>query len=170
MTGEWTTIDKSAWGHGPWEAEPDKIHWIDPETDLDCLMVRHTSGGHWCGYVAVTEGHPAFELDYDRVHELAPRDEEGWSSLRVHGGLTFADACRETGDPATGVCHVPEPGRPGHVWWFGFDCAHLNDLSPGHVALGLRQRLTDVYRDRAYVEAEVRSLAAQLKALEVARV
>ncbi len=32
---EWTTVlDKATWGDGPWVDEPDKVHWIDPETDL----------------------------------------------------------------------------------------------------------------------------------------
>src|SRR5690606_18441494 len=31
---------------------------------------------------------------------------------------------------ATSVCHVADAGEPDHVWWFGFDCAHCDDLSP----------------------------------------
>jgi hypothetical protein len=46
-------------------------------------------------------------------------------------------------------------------WWFGFDCAHANDLQPGSVA----GRTFDwqQYRDIAYVKDEVESLASQLK-------
>jgi hypothetical protein len=160
--GEWTSVDKSAWGPGPWQDEPDKVHWIDAESNLDCLMVRHPSLGHWCGYVGVTEGHPAFEKGYDDV------------DVRVHGGLTFANACQESEDPATGVCHVAQPGRPDHVFWLGFDCAHGGDVSPGMQSRFRELAKTnpifnesewdrfDVYRDRAYVEAEVIGLARQL--------
>ncbi len=161
---EWTTIDKSAWGPGAWQDEPDKIHWIDPATDLDCLMVRQPRAGHWCGYVGVTDGHPFFEQDYDNCRTDG---EDGW--LNVHGGLTYAAFCAESDDPATGVCHVPKPGRPHKVWWLGFDCAHLGDLSPARAARdrgGQWESMhdADIYRDRSYVEAEVRSLAAQVKA------
>lgn len=174
MTGVWTTIDKTGWGPGPWQDEPDKIHWIDPETDLDCLMVRVPHSGHWCGYVAVADGHPAFGKDYDDVRVGPCPDDNHWSHepscyIEVHGGLTFAGPCSKSDDPATGICHVPGPGRPDHVWWLGFDCAHLNDLSPARAS---RERSrdwptlgNDIYRDRAYVEAEVRDLARQLRAM-----
>ena len=166
LIGEWTTVDKTGWGPGPWNGEPDKIHWIDEATDLDCLMHRGP-GGHWCGYVAVAEGHPFFEMAYDELP--LPKDEDGYKTyIDVHGGLTFASFCHEGDDPSRGICHVPQPGRPDRVWWFGFDCAHSQDLSPAMVA---RERaygwssLGEVYRDRAYVESEVRGLARQLAAV-----
>lgn len=160
MAGEWTTVDKSDWGPGPWQDEPDKIHWIDPDTDLDCLMVRNPSGGNWCGYVAVTEGHPFFGRDYDECHAV------GDEYLDVHGGLTYSDFCADTDDHSRFICHVPEPGRPDRVWWLGFDCAHLFDLSPGYAARYPQWPVgpDEVYRDQPYVEAEVRSLARQIKA------
>lgn len=163
-------IDKSKWGPGPWTDEPDKIHWIDPTTDLDCLMHRNGAGA-WCGYVGVTEGHPAFEVDYDYVR---PDGDESY--IEVHGGLTYAAFCQDTKDESRGVCHVPFAGRPHRVWWLGFDCAHSGDVlpsmersysdMPADLAKQLKgYRRHDVYRDRAYVEAEVARLAAQLKAM-----
>lgn len=62
-------------------------------------------------------------------------------SFQVHGGLTFSG--RPQAEDADG-------------WWFGFDCGHAGDrnaLFPD----GEERTLT-------YVEAECRSLAAQLKA------
>jgi hypothetical protein len=89
--------------------------------------------------------------------------------ISVHGGLTYADRCQ--GD----ICHVPAPGEPDDVWWFGFDCAHCWDVSPGTDALMKKlgseepnvRRLDDrtMYRDLAYVRAECESLAAQLAAI-----
>lgn len=161
MRKEWTTIDKAAWGPGPWVDEPDKVHFVDEATGLDGLMVRHDYSGHWCGYVGVPPGHPLHGKDYNDCYDDCP-------DLDVHGGLTYSNKCRGD-DEATSVCHVPEPGRPHDVWWLGFDCAHLGDLSPGRSmrerALGwepLSFDMDDTYRDAAYVEAEVRSLAAQL--------
>lgn len=74
----------------------------------------------------------------------------------LHGGLTYASECRGH------ICHVPEPGKPEDVWWFGFDCAHSGDLTP---CLGF-DFPGSTYHDVAYVQAECRSLAKQL--LEVA--
>lgn len=79
---EWSTIDKSGWGRGPWQDEPDKVHWVDEATDLDCLIVRGPHGA-LCGYVGVPEGHPDYQKGYDDV------------PVEVHGGLTFADGCHE---------------------------------------------------------------------------
>lgn len=159
---EWTTIDKSGWGVGEWTSEPDKVHWIDPDTDLDCLMVRNPRSGNWCGYVAVTEGHPFFAQPYDECRTGSGSD-DGW--IDVHGGLTYSDFCAESDDPSVGICHVPGPGRPHKVWWLGFDCAHAWDFSPGYAARypDWPRGQDEVYRDRAYVEAEVRSLARQIK-------
>ncbi len=145
---------------GEWDNEPDKIQWLDEETGLDCLMHRNHSGT-WCGYVGIAESHPLFGKDYDSV------------DVEVHGGLTYADVCQQTGDEAHGICHVPIEGRPEKMWWFGFDCAHGGDLMP--VSLAIRAKYgedahtwmgrPDVYRDRAYVENEVTKLARQLKAI-----
>jgi hypothetical protein len=73
-----TFVDRSRFRPGPWDAEPlDKVHWIDSETDLDCLIVRNWMGG-WCGYVGVAEGHPFFGVDAYKI------------DVEVHGGLNYA--------------------------------------------------------------------------------
>lgn len=131
---------------GVWSDEPDKAHWIDEATDLDCLIHRNDLGT-LCGYVGVTEGHPFFEKDYDNLYD----------DITVHGGLTYSDKCQETGDEAIGICHVPLPGRAEDVWWLGFDCGHAYDLTPSWSMPGT------TYRDFQYVKTEVESLAAQLK-------
>lgn len=144
---------------GDWNSEPDKIQWVDEATGLDCLMHR-APGGHWCGYVGVSEGHPAFGKDYEGVE------------VEAHGGLTYSDFCQDTGDESYGICHIPEPGRPHRVWWLGFDCAHSGDLSPAYDRLpGMAEirarypRNPDTYRNREYVENEVTKLAQQLASL-----
>jgi hypothetical protein len=169
-----TDIDRTGWGHGPWDNEPDKLVWVDPYTNLDCMIHRNRMGA-LCGYVGVPEGHPAFEKHYDDVN------------VHVHGGLTYADSCR--GD----LCHEAQPGRPAHVWWLGFDCNHLGDFAPrsnrfvGHPTLGEFYprpydhadalsgtkkadssdiHAGDIYRDVAYVRNEVTNLAAQLYQLD----
>jgi len=151
-TIRYQTIDKSTWGDGAWQQEPDKIQWQDEATNLPCLAVRHESFGHWCGYVGVGPGHPSHGKGYNDV------------DVDVHGGLTFADKC--VGTPERGVCHVPEAGEPDHVWWLGFDCAHAFDRQPG-----MEARHPDLYdaaneyRRLGYVQKECRGLARQLAAL-----
>lgn len=152
----YTTIDKSGWPEGPWQSEPDKIQWTDEETGLPCLIVRHSRSGHWCGYVGVSEGSPAFGLHYDKAHDLFP-------SYDVHGGLTYAASCQE-GDESTSICHIPEPGQPDHVWWLGFDCAHSGDVSPSY-DLDFPRQDWESYKDVRYVRRETLSLARQLAAL-----
>lgn len=135
--------DKSEWGQGPWQDEPDRKEWRDKETGAPCIANRNGMGA-WCGYVAVPPGHPLHGKHYD-----APET----SDLRVHGGLTYANACNKH------ICHVPEPGEPDNVWWLGFDCGHAYDLVPGLVSY----RMDDgEYRTLEYVEAECAKLAKQI--------
>ena len=156
-------IDKSAWGDGPWQQEPDRIEW--EHAGLPCLMSRG-SCGHWCGYAAVPPGHTLHGKSYDD----AP--------VEVHGGLTYASLC------SGAICHVPKPGEPDDVYWFGFDCAHSGDYAPSlgnwrasrhggkaynhaeAVALhAVSWSAADVYRTVDYVQAETNRLAEQLVAL-----
>ncbi len=154
-------ISKATWGDGPWQSEPDRAEWRDEATGLPCLAVRHSSAGHWCGYVGVAPGHSWHGKDYDQCTEPTPCDDtwcshSAGSRADVHGGLTYAKACHGN------VCHVPAPGEPDDVWWFGFDCAHSGDLSPAHT--WARSREWEEYRDLDYVRGECARLAQQVKA------
>lgn len=152
QTLEYTTCDKSGWGSGPWQNEPDKRQWRDDATGLPCLIVRGPSGA-LCGYVGVPADHPMHGKDYDSV----PVD--------VHGGLTFASKCSH-GAEESAICHKVEPDEPDDVWWLGFDCAHLGDVAPKYDSRNGRLGYDgDTYKDIAYVERETVSLAAQLSAL-----
>jgi hypothetical protein len=125
-------------------------------------MLRHDRYGHWCGYATVPPGHPLHGKSY---HEV---------DIRAHGGLNYANECE--GD----VCHVPAPGEPDDVWWFGFDCAHAGDFSPGLEAellsipkiVEMRRHKyrdlirDDVYRDMHYVRRQTERLAEQLSGIQ----
>ena len=157
---EWKHKKDPKWGEGPWNDEPDKLQWIDGRTRLDCLMVRNHNGA-WCGYVGVPPGHAFHGKGYDEVP---------YESADVHGGLTYAAPCagEEVAVQGHGVCHIPEPGRPDNVWWFGFDCSHSGDLSPALTQIMVNHNMSPIfirdeeYRDRKYVEGHVTSLALQL--------
>jgi hypothetical protein len=160
-TKQYTTIDKSTWGEGPWQQEPDKVQWQDEDTGLPCLAVRNRLGA-WCGYVGVAEGHPYFQQGYNDT------------DVNIHGGLTFADHCQKNAEDH-GICHIPGEGEPDHVWWLGFACAHAYDYMPGMEArtqalMGEASYKSfygreDIYRTLDFVRAECRGLARQLHAL-----
>jgi hypothetical protein len=147
MIPEEHKVDRKGWDAGPWDNEPDYISWTDAETGMPCLIVRNRLGA-LCGYVAVERAHPLYGVEYE-----APE-------VDVHGGLTYADRC--TGH----ICHVPEPGKPDDVWWFGFDCSHAFDLSPGMNArmrdIGEPNMSDETYKPVSYVTAQCASLARQL--------
>lgn len=148
---------REQWLTGPWDEEPDKISWTDPVTGRPCLIHRGPLGA-LCGYVAVDPGHPLHGVGFMDVED----------DLAVHGGLTYAASCQDGEDESVGICHVPAPGAPHDVWWFGFDCGHGWDVQPMLFGMGLSGtplglRMDDtVYRDVAYVIAECQSLATQL--------
>lgn len=140
-------VDRTGWPMGPWDNEPDRVEWRDPTTGLPCLLRRHSHFGTWCGYVAVPPGHPWHgrdSLDID---------------ASVHGGVSFAGPCDDDEEGPDRICHVPQPGEPDNVWWFGFDCAHGWDLAPGYLFETLQQGQT--YRTLDYARDQCQQLAAQ---------
>ena len=186
-TKEWSFMDKTEWGEGPWMREPDKRQFVDVATGLPCLIHRNHSGA-LCGYVGVTEGHPLFGQSYSTrvakpvgfenrkatdttpaiavLIEALREDKDDTISLElaieVHGGLTYSGPCRPVRKDGGGVCHVPDPGEPDNVWWFGFDCAHAGDAMPQYNSLHNFNR-DDSYRDIDYVTRQCGALALQLK-------
>lgn len=167
----YTTENKSEWGEGPWQGEPDKMTWVDPATNLDCMIHRNGAGA-LCGYVGVPADHPYYGQDYDNV------------DVEVHGGLTYANKCSEQATEEHGICHIPEPGRSEDIWWLGFDCAHAQDLCPGmeattrkfyepggplfdkketHDKIKSNPMFRDTYKDVDYVKSEIENLAQQIK-------
>jgi hypothetical protein len=150
--------DKSAWKPGPWQDEPDKEQFSDPETGFPCLVKRNSFGA-LCGYVGVAAGHPWYEKDYDDV------------DADVHGGLTYSNFCQDDIIESHSICHVPDEGEPEKVWWLGFDCGHYDDVSPQMESLHYFTPRSDdlfprVYKTFGYVKAECALLARQAMAAE----
>lgn len=143
-------VDRSGWGPGPWDGEPDRAEW---RTTAGLHAIAHrVDHGAWCGYVAVPPGHP--------MHGKSDGDSEVYA-LEVHGGITYGAACR------TPICHVAPPGEPDDVWWLGFDCIHCDDfaprLSPNRSAfLYSGEGAGGTYRTLEYVREQCESLARQL--------
>ena len=109
--------------------------------------------------MGVAEGHPWYGKHYYDVDAAA------------HGGLTFADKCQPGEDESRGVCHIPAPGEPDHVWWFGFDCHHGCDRSPQDEAYAQTRGYPftaygdETYKPLDYVRRECAKLAAQVAAV-----
>lgn len=157
-----------------WESEPDRLEW--DHAGLKCA-IRRGPMGHLCGYVGVPEGHVLHGVSYSSPSSALAEALKAMGSkpapdrfpvhlgllagkleaspevvLDVHGGLTYSDN------------HVPLD-KPDGAWWFGFDCAHAGDLSPGmlkHTGV----RFGEVYRNLAYVKTETERLAEQLASLQ----
>ena len=139
--------DKSEWGPGPWQHEPDLVEFR--HAGFPCVVKRNASSGNFCGYVGVPPTHPDHGKNYNDV------------DVEVHGGLTFGDECSAV------ACHVPDPGEPDNFHWFGFDCHHGGDYAPGSAAREIKMgwRLLDHpsgYRTVEYVRHETEQLAEQL--------
>lgn len=135
-------VDRSRFPPGEWDSEPDELFWVDAETGLECWIHRSFLGS-LCGYVGVRQGSRLHGIKY------SAGDVEG---VRVHGGLTFSGSLTEA---------------TAGMWFFGFDCAHFSDYAPGMHVPGLSHDYRDigVYRDIAYVQREVASLALQIQEL-----
>jgi hypothetical protein len=133
-------------GSGPWMDEPDRVEF--EAFGLPCLITRHPECGHLCGYVAVLPGHPLHGVDHhaEPVAEL----------LAHRSGVNYSKPC------ADGVCHVPQPGEPDDVWWFGFHCAEYGDAMP--ISFDFMKAMGGTYKTIDYVRTECGMLAAQLAA------
>jgi len=143
-------IDKSDWGPGPWQWEPDDYY--AEYYGFHCYASRHPSWrGNWCGYIEIPSDHRWYGDRYDEVRGA----DDGW--VEVHGGLTYGD---------WGMKHVTD----GFV--LGFDCGHGGDHKP---ALEARSRgragikpdifepIPDSYRTLHYVLNELKGLARQAR-------
>lgn len=135
--------DPENWPDGPWVGEPSEDEWFDVASGFKCQARRNPLGA-WCGYVGVPRGHVFFGVS----------DDEVIYSLDVHGGVTF-----------TGKWEEYDP-----LWWFGFDCCHAWDITPGMFALEMEMDFPTpgeaVYRDLKYVKRECKKLASQLRTVQ----
>jgi hypothetical protein len=134
--------DPTKWIRGEWDNEPNRVDFI--HAGFSCFILRAPIG-HLCGYVGVPNTHSCYNKHYNDI------------DVDVHGGLTYGEKCQGV------ICHIPEPGMPDDVKWFGFDCAHSGDLSPSIHMRFMHSYTT--YRNIGFVTREVKSLAEQLAKL-----
>lgn len=181
---EYHTEDKSGWPDGPWKREPDKLTYTDQGTGLACMIFRNRRGV-LCGYVAVDDSHPWFGVKYSQCMRAEMGEDcpapARWGGcehrpeflVSVHGGLSYSAFCEEANgvDQSLLLCHIPAPGQPERVWWFGYDTGHALDFAPADsmwdmLPASIKEYLDfQVYRDLAYIKQQNASLARQLAAI-----
>ena len=155
-TIDYTTIDKSDWGDGPWQGAVDKRQWFDTVSQLPCLIKRSDAMGNWCGYVGVARTHPLFGLNYSDAEQR----------INFPRGLSFSGSC-DSGPADSSICHKVEPGESDDVWWLGFDFGRYCDYMPVMAAyIASRGRPVFAgpksYTTQADAEAATVRLAAKL--------
>ena len=131
--------------------------YVNQETLYLKEYEEHLNGYHlvvvfnkWfrCGYVGLPKGHTLENRDYDDFN------------FDVHGGLTFASKNLKFKDEA-------------HDWYFGFDCAHLNDKADIQTMIKHNASQRDLMvasffndgevRTQEYVLNELRNLVTQIE-------
>jgi hypothetical protein len=138
------SIDKSKWPEGEWSTESDRENY-KTEEGFDAAIIRHPGLGHLCGYVGISQEHPLHGKSYDAAYGAIDPD--------VHGGLTYDGEGRV------------DSGEDPALWYFGFDCAHSGDLSPGMLRYGDCSH--SAYRNIAYVKQHIARLSKSLAAAGV---
>lgn len=165
---------------------------MDKATGLTCLILRGPTGA-LCGYVGVPETHPGYRIAYDGRTDTEHQEwhRQGRKALRENSP-DFTKMCfPPRPDTVPGIGEAIEkitahggltysgfwPDEAQDLWFFGFDCAHSGDLSPGVVATlkhididhGTTRRehynFDDTYCTIEYVKVECTELAAQLGAI-----
>lgn len=131
---------------GVWQDEPIVYRFIEKETGLHCLILRHAILGHLCGYVSIPEDYTFYGKRYD---------DPVFDDIHVHWGLTFSGNLENVQNASTGSHHKE--------FYVGFDCAHCDDISPLLYGLhGIKLSEISNYKTIDYVKAECINFAKQL--------
>lgn len=154
---------------------------------MSCTQ-RPTCDDRWCEHSpetlasvhgGITFAASCFDPSRERFAEFQRRMEASTKEVKKYPRGDAADRLKRLGHlvgdydawrehvEATAICHVAADGRPDHVWWFGFDCAHSGDLCPKYDQYWRQSipGLGDTYRNLEYVRRETQRLAAQLLAV-----
>lgn len=97
--------NKREWSRGEWDDEKDFDFWTDESSGYECGIIRNSTLGHLCGYVAFPLTHPQANKE---IFDICTCSD--WNQV-----ITFSD-------------FSPKFGKD--KWTFGFDNAHLWDTSP----------------------------------------
>ena len=169
---------------------------INFEFGFHGLICKHDRWGYLCGYVGVPCEHPLYEKRFDQCLQGCPPEPLSWRKiyadanaipgfprLEVPEGNPAADREWDHWPCGWGAERHPTPdnqlqahggvdysgreieGMRPDLYYFGFQCGHAWDTWPGDP----NPYPDAVYRDEAYVEAQVRSLYDQLRSYVLVR-
>jgi len=145
------TLDKSEWGDGPWQSEPDSEFWIDMASGFPGFARRSEAFGCWCGYLGLPPKHPWFSLAVEHIPLLAPNEIS-----------------------ASGYAPIERGTKPVYRW-LGFHCGHAGDYTPAiwptldhflSPSLRLDAEVRGEYRDLEWVKSGVTIMALQAHHLD----
>jgi hypothetical protein len=161
--------DRSTWGKGLWDGEPDREQWSDSMTGYPCLAIR-CDLGMWAGYVGVYPEHPAFGQEIDDLPGV-----NFWCYTDEHHFIepwpVDPNAVVNVDDPKESILQVVR--MPDYLWFFGFDFAHAGDIIPSVVVAmanvqrslnrtALDKAFKSTYKDLAYVKKTCETVAIEL--------
>lgn len=156
--------------------------WIS-DNGHRCVVIM-TSMGHRCGYVGIDKNNLLFNTGYSEKIDITDKqknkllagplgkrnpisllcfDGENHSPslyFNVHGGITYAN----------GVSDYPVESD---LWWFGFDCAHVDDAKDLTVVDASIREIEERYptggiiRSLEYCFKECENLSEQIKEFEI---
>lgn len=131
----------------------------------ECLILRHSSLSHLCGYVEIPMEHPLYEKNYSDCLSLdQEKRKELIGNVRMNSANSILTFLKEiNGMENSSMCSLFDchggitfSGRFNDKkgWFIGFDCAHYGDRSS--------YSYEGVYRDMKYVEEECKRLVDQI--------
>ena len=136
----------------------EKKRWVSP-SGLIC-KVNWVFNKHWCGYVGVDKTHPLYEVEYCIETPILTEIGEK-AMLKPLGDRSIITAFIAAMRPQTGLYRPDEVfdvhgsltfsrrfKKDEELWWFGFDCAHLDD--------------NPIRCNQQFAEAQCEKLAEQL--------
>lgn len=163
-----------------WLSEPDRLELS--HAGMRCLIIRHHTFHHLCGYVEIPKEHPLYGVGYSENAEclvgalrelmnerFSPNDKRlsMLNLLNVSFGMQI-DPCPASvfkvhgGITFSGT--YKDLSKDPKSWFYGFDCAHFGDVSPYFAHLEIYAPEHE-YRSMDYVVEECKWLAEQLSCI-----
>ena len=165
--------------------------WLSQE--YPCVVIMNLQSGSRCGYVAIPKTHALYGVKYhEETSKLAPYYEMVASKIEVtvgclmdnigvmttflmcagHGKMTRPDYLLGVHGGLTYSGGNKYPISMEDYWWFGYDCAHLNDAPDYDCLPPIRKEMEDrfptqgIHRTLEYCFYECIKLADQLRQVD----
>jgi hypothetical protein len=111
------------------------------------MILRNHTMGHLCGYINVHENTQYYGCGYDKVPARF---------IECHGGMTFSGTFKYNFLKER-YPEIDNKFIKNNDWWYGYDCAHFDDLTP---LRGID--ISGTYRNMDYCESECKAMIDQI--------